>query len=92
MLGLDAVPRRPLAIMHASKIFFELVGATGFEPATLCPPGKCATRLRHAPTAGRGNLSGIAAMPTALTALGQEELRAGNQETRPLLSMRAFGR
>ena len=28
----------------------ELVGTTGFEPATPCPPDKCATRLRHAPT------------------------------------------
>ena len=28
----------------------ELVGATGFEPATTCPPCKCATRLRYAPT------------------------------------------
>lgn len=27
-----------------------MVGATGFEPATLCPPGKYATRLRYAPT------------------------------------------
>jgi hypothetical protein len=29
--------------------WFQLVGATGFEPATTCPPGKCATRLRYAP-------------------------------------------
>ncbi len=28
----------------------ELVGAAGFEPATPCPPGKCATKLRYAPT------------------------------------------
>ena len=28
----------------------ELVGVTGFEPATLCPPDKCATRLRYTPT------------------------------------------
>ena len=28
-----------------------LVGTAGFEPTTLCPPGKCATRLRYAPTA-----------------------------------------
>ena len=26
-----------------------LVGATGFEPATSCPPGKRATKLRYAP-------------------------------------------
>ena len=28
----------------------EMVGARGFEPPTPCPPGRCATRLRHAPT------------------------------------------
>ncbi len=27
-----------------------LVGTAGFEPTTLCPPGRCATRLRYAPT------------------------------------------
>ena len=27
----------------------RLVGAAGFEPATLCSQSKCATRLRHAP-------------------------------------------
>jgi hypothetical protein len=29
---------------------FELVGAEGFEPPTLCSQSRCATRLRHAPT------------------------------------------
>src|SRR3954469_11369093 len=29
-----------------------LVGATGFEPATPCAQGRCATRLRYAPTPG----------------------------------------
>ena len=28
----------------------SLVGATGFEPATPCAQGRCATRLRYAPT------------------------------------------
>ena len=27
----------------------QVVGATGFEPATARPPGVCATRLRYAP-------------------------------------------
>ena len=27
-----------------------LVGAAGFEPATLCSQGRCATKLRYAPT------------------------------------------
>ena len=30
-----------------------LVGAAGFEPATLCSQSRCATRLRHAPTERR---------------------------------------
>ena len=29
----------------------ELVGATGLEPAAPCAQGRCATRLRYAPTA-----------------------------------------
>jgi hypothetical protein len=28
----------------------ELVGARGFEPRTPCAQGRCATRLRYAPT------------------------------------------
>jgi hypothetical protein len=28
----------------------HLVGATGFEPVTPCAQGRCATRLRYAPT------------------------------------------
>ena len=27
-----------------------MVGAAGFEPTTPCPPDKCATGLRYAPT------------------------------------------
>src|SRR6185295_16291262 len=29
---------------------WELVGARGFEPRTPCAQGRCATRLRYAPT------------------------------------------
>src|SRR6185503_16633183 len=29
----------------------KVVGAEGFEPPTLCSQSRCATRLRHAPTA-----------------------------------------
>ena len=36
-----------------------MVGATGFEPATLCPPDKCATKLRYAPTARRHREMGV---------------------------------
>src|SRR5262245_1138690 len=32
------------------KTLVFLVGATGFEPATPCAQGRCATRLRYAPT------------------------------------------
>ncbi len=28
----------------------QLVGARGFEPRTPCAQGRCATRLRYAPT------------------------------------------
>ena len=45
-------------ILHSSQIIKEpsllnsdLVGTAGFEPATPCTPCKCATRLRHAPSA-----------------------------------------
>jgi integrase len=31
----------------------QMVGATGFEPATTCTPSKCATRLRYAPARSR---------------------------------------
>ena len=36
--------------LTTSKLLILLVGTAGFEPATPCPPDKCATRLRHAPT------------------------------------------
>ena len=38
---------RGAAIMDDRK---NMVGAAGFEPTTPCPPGRCATRLRYAPT------------------------------------------
>ncbi len=31
-------------------LMWNVVGATGFEPATPCAQGRCATRLRYAPT------------------------------------------
>jgi hypothetical protein len=43
--------------MAKSRVFygwpgfsFQLVGARGFEPRTPCAQGRCATRLRYAPT------------------------------------------
>ena len=35
----------------ANSLKKTMVGATGFEPATPCAQGRCATRLRYAPTA-----------------------------------------
>jgi hypothetical protein len=35
---------------NASKLLIPLVGAVGFEPTTPCAQGRCATRLRYAPT------------------------------------------
>jgi hypothetical protein len=32
-----------------------LVGTAGFEPAALCSQSRCATRLRHVPTAKTGD-------------------------------------
>ncbi len=43
-------------VVHSSDHNFyaylkvEMVGPTGFEPATPSPPAKCATKLRHGPT------------------------------------------
>src|SRR5262245_6894460 len=36
-----------------------MVGATGFEPATPCAQGRCATRLRYAPTLEIPNFNAI---------------------------------
>src|SRR5471030_3226731 len=39
-----------MAVFLLSQITLEkLVGAAGFEPATLCSQSRCATRLRYAP-------------------------------------------
>ena len=35
------------------RLWKEMVGATGLEPAAPCTPCKCATRLRYAPTQGK---------------------------------------
>jgi hypothetical protein len=44
--------RRPLLYpteLRAVPVFAELVGAAGFEPATLCSQSRCATGLRYTP-------------------------------------------
>ncbi len=35
--------------------YCSMVGATGFEPATPCAQGRCATRLRYAPSNDRSH-------------------------------------
>ena len=51
-----ASPRSQLPYTQPIKkatinVAFSLVGVAGFEPATPCPPDKCATRLRYTPNA-----------------------------------------
>ena len=59
------VSRRSIRVRQIhkrSKTLRILVGATGFEPATPCAQGRCATRLRYAPTV---DSQGIAIIPHA---------------------------
>ena len=51
--GLTAVQNRTGQPLVRASPVIQLVGTTGFEPATPCPPDKCATKLRYAPTEGR---------------------------------------
>jgi hypothetical protein len=39
------------AVRSVNHLYFLnfMVGAAGFEPATLCSQSRCATRLRYAP-------------------------------------------
>lgn len=39
----------PHIAVQALDLLPTMVGTAGFEPTTLCPPGRCATRLRYAP-------------------------------------------
>ena len=50
-----------------------MVGATGFEPATPCAQGRCATRLRYAPTLKTFDLT---AVPPKRPALGKVVFQA----------------
>src|SRR5690606_15372014 len=42
--------RKQKRLAHAYVLRRKMVGVAGFEPTTLCPPGRCATRLRYTPT------------------------------------------
>ncbi len=39
------------------KVLKNMVGETGFEPATLCSQNRCATRLRHSPIKSKNNVA-----------------------------------
>jgi hypothetical protein len=62
-------------VARGSEFLVDLVGAAGFEPATTCAQGRCATRLRHAPTsklrvkAARGLAPGYRCSPPTLSAM-----------------------
>ena len=45
----NAKEKGPHIAAQASDLSPTMVGTAGFEPTTLCPPGRCATRLRYAP-------------------------------------------
>src|SRR5690349_9439540 len=61
------VSRRSIRVRRIHKrvkTLVILVGATGFEPATPCAQGRCATRLRYAPFIRRPDHGGgIAIIP-----------------------------
>jgi hypothetical protein len=48
--SLQAKSRAQRGISSTMMSGLKLVGATGFEPVTPCAQGRCATRLRYAPT------------------------------------------
>ena len=50
--GTRKIPRsqRPTMKPSLTNLLSWLVGARGFEPPTPCAQGRCATRLRYAPT------------------------------------------
>ena len=49
----------------------EVVGAAGFEPAAPCAQGRCATRLRYAPTPAIVSAAGVGGQcPRARTSSG----------------------
>jgi hypothetical protein len=69
--GILALGRTP----KSSKIGLKLVGATGFEPATPCAQGRCATRLRYAPTSNALEFTVSAAAFPIVACLGAVFLR-----------------
>jgi site-specific DNA recombinase len=49
-VSFDPTYRKPFDLISKRAKTEELVGAIGFEPTTPCAQGRCATRLRYAPT------------------------------------------
>jgi hypothetical protein len=61
----NVTPKAVLLFYQWSNYLFLLVGAAGFEPATLCSQSRCATGLRYAPTdEGRDTRSGSSQQPS----------------------------
>jgi hypothetical protein len=61
------VSRRSIRVRRIHKrvkTLVILVGAAGFEPATPCAQGRCATRLRYAPTLNTSLYRGLAQPPS----------------------------
>jgi hypothetical protein len=64
------VSRRSIRVRQIhkrAKTLRILVGATGFEPATPCAQGRCATRLRYAPTSNRLDFTAFSTLSGALS-------------------------
>jgi hypothetical protein len=68
-----------------------MVGVAGFEPTTLCPPDKCATRLRYTPTRGKPYRTGPFEASGDLVAMGTraEKSRCSVKMSRPKVPRRA---
>lgn len=49
-----------------------MVGVAGFEPTTLCPPDKCATRLRYTPTGANPYRTRVFLASGNFTATGED--------------------
>src|SRR6185503_7874131 len=61
-----------------------LVGAAGFEPATLCSQSRCATRLRHAPFAfSRASYAAADAAANERASVALESRRSSCENPRP---------
>src|SRR4051812_35538861 len=69
----DSANSRSLCMLW--RFSSEVVGATGFEPATPCAQGRCATRLRYAPTESMLDLTAISTPPSARLASSAEPSR-----------------